>query len=60
VTIDKQWMIPEFDPEGKVLTAKPHWRITEGRHTLQIEVRDRCHNLSTVTRTFFVQAVTGP
>ncbi len=54
VTIDGVWMVPEFDPERKRLTSKPHWKLANGSHQLIIEVTDRCGNKSRVTRKFRV------
>ncbi len=60
VTIDGQWIVPEYDPERETFTSAPHWRLTGGNHTLRIEVHDRCGNTATLTREFLVGAKTGP
>lgn len=60
ITIDGKWVIPEYDVDQKLLTGKPHWTIRGSSHRLEITVRDRCGNATTVTRTFHIVAKTGP
>jgi len=60
VTIDGDWMVPEYDPERRTCVATPHWRLTGGRHKLRIEVCDRCGNQTVIERGFWVGAKTGP
>jgi len=60
VTIDKKYVVPEFDFEQKRLKLKPYWRLPEGKHSLRIKVTDRCGNENQLTRKFIVRAVTGP
>ncbi|NMC42980.1 MAG: M23 family metallopeptidase [candidate division Zixibacteria bacterium] len=60
ITIDGKWIIPEYDIDRKLLTGKPHWTIHGSSHRLEITVRDRCGNTTTVARTFHVLAKTGP
>jgi hypothetical protein len=54
VTIDGEWMIPEYDPETSVLVTKPISPLSYGKHELLISVKDRCGNRSEVRRNFFV------
>jgi hypothetical protein len=60
VTIDDKWIVPEYDPDIDLFISKPHWRLHGGKHTLNIEVIDRCGNKATVTRKFYIGAKTGP
>jgi len=60
VSIDDQWMIPEYDPDRETFKSKTHWSLTGGRHKLQITVRDRCGNSISIQRKFMVGAKTGP
>jgi hypothetical protein len=54
VTIDGEWMIPEYDPETNVLFTRPTSPLSYGKHELLISVKDRCSNRSEVRRNFFV------
>ena len=54
VTIDGEWMIPEYDPETSVLITKPIFPLSYGKHELLISVKDRAGNRSEVRRNFFV------
>ena len=60
VTIDGVWMIPEYDPEQRLLTSRTHWPLPGGKHTLRITATDRCGNSTTVVHTFWVRAKTEP
>lgn len=59
ITIDDKWVSPEYDIESKTMKIKPHWRLSPGRHTLKIDVTDRCGNTTTATRTFRVRSAAG-
>jgi hypothetical protein len=54
ITIDGEWMIPEYDPETNVLFTRPTSPLSYGKHELLISVKDRCGNRSEVRRNFFV------
>jgi hypothetical protein len=54
VTIDGEWMIPEYDPETNVLFTRPTFPLSYGKHELLISVKDRCGNKREVRRNFFV------
>jgi hypothetical protein len=54
VTIDGKWMIAEYDPETNVLSARPTFPLSYGKHQLLISIKDRCGNRSEVKRSFFV------
>jgi hypothetical protein len=60
ITIDGKWVIPEYDFDQKLLTGRPSETIRGTGHVLKIVVRDRCGNITTVTRTFHVISKTGP
>jgi len=54
VTIDGEWMIPEYDPETNVLTTRPTFPLSYGKHELVISVKDRVGNRGEARRIFFV------
>ncbi|NIM98106.1 MAG: hypothetical protein GTO24_08525 [candidate division Zixibacteria bacterium] len=54
VEIDGEWMIPEYDPEKYVLSARPISPLSSGKHLLTIGVRDRAGNKNRIEREFFV------
>ncbi|KPL00101.1 MAG: hypothetical protein AMJ91_05450 [candidate division Zixibacteria bacterium SM23_73_3] len=54
VEIDGEWMIPEYDPEKKILSARPIVPLTLGKHLLTIQVKDRAGNETKIEREFFV------
>jgi hypothetical protein len=54
VTIDGEWMIPEYDPETSILISRPTYPLSYGKHELLISVEDGAGNESKVRRNFFV------
>ncbi len=52
VTIDDQWIIPEYDPEKGVLKTTPHRPLSYGWHTLRIVAEDRMGNVGVAERKF--------
>jgi len=54
ITIDGEWMIPEYDPETGVLVTKPSFPLSYGKHELLISVKDGAGNMSEAKRYFFV------
>jgi hypothetical protein len=54
ITIDGEWMIPEYDPETSVLVTRPIFPLSFGKHELLISVKDSAGNKSEVRRYFFV------
>jgi hypothetical protein len=54
VTIDGEWMIPEYDPETNVLITRPIFPLSYGKHELLISVKDRAGNRGEARRDFFV------
>lgn len=60
VTIDDEWIVPEFDPDLNLFVSKPHWRLHEGRHVLKINVTDRSGNKTSLIRKFYIGAQTSP
>ena len=55
VKLDKEWLIPEYDPETKRFIARPAKPLTPGKHHLGIEVVDRVGNKSEQYLNFFVK-----
>ncbi|WP_456406212.1 M23 family metallopeptidase [Caldithrix abyssi] len=55
IFIDDQWMIPEWDPERKLVLATPHWKLKAGQHRLLVEVQDRAGNVSKQSLVFFIK-----
>ncbi len=54
VTIDGEWMIPEYDPETGLLTTRPRSPLSFGKHELLISVKDKAGNKGEARRSFFV------
>ncbi|MCK4427265.1 MAG: M23 family metallopeptidase [candidate division Zixibacteria bacterium] len=54
ITIDGEWMIPEYDPETNVLFTRPTFPLSYGKHELVISVKDRVGNRGEVRRNFFM------
>ncbi len=54
VEIDGEWMIPEYDPEKYMLSTRPIYPLTSGKHLLTIWVKDRAGNENRIEREFFV------
>jgi len=54
IEIDGEWMIPEYDPEKKILSTRPISPLTLGKHLLTIWVKDRAGNETKTEREFFV------
>jgi hypothetical protein len=44
ISIDSQFVLPEWDPERDLITGHPHWEIKPGIHELTIEVKDMAGN----------------
>ncbi len=55
VKLDKEWLIPEYDPESKRFIARPAKPLKPGKHHLGIEVVDRVGNKSEQYLNFFVK-----
>lgn len=54
IEIDREWMIPEYDPERMVLSTCPLSPLNMGKHLLTIWVKDRAGNETQIRRDFFV------
>jgi hypothetical protein len=54
IHLDGNWLIPEYDPETKIMKTLPDRKLGDGRHNLKIEVSDRAGNSRTVQTHFFV------
>ncbi|MFC2088833.1 M23 family metallopeptidase [Calditrichota bacterium] len=46
ITIDGQFVLPEWDPEEETVAAIIDTTLSPGKHKLLIEVRDQCGNIS--------------
>ena len=46
VVIDGEFVLPEWDPEDKLVTAKIDKALTPGNHTLTISVKDQSNNIT--------------
>ena len=55
VKIEKEWMIPEYDPETKKFIAYPAKKLTTGRYHLGIEIVDRVGNKYQQYLNFFIK-----
>ena len=44
VTIDGEWMIPEYDPEDEILLVQPFEPLADGEHVIRVRVTDRAGN----------------
>ena len=44
MTIDNQFVLPEWDPERDLVTGHPHWQIKPGIHEIRIDVGDMAGN----------------
>jgi hypothetical protein len=57
VTLDGDWLIPEYDPEKNILITKPNEKLLPGWHELVIEAKDRMGNSRVVIRKFKIIAL---
>jgi hypothetical protein len=46
VTLDGNFVLPEWDPETKTVVARPHWKVKKGTHVIMISVKDAVGNQS--------------
>jgi hypothetical protein len=46
ISIDGQFVVPEWDPETDIITGYPHWNVGSGVHQISIRVSDVSGNLS--------------
>ncbi|MBD3331246.1 peptidoglycan DD-metalloendopeptidase family protein [candidate division GN15 bacterium] len=54
LTLDDEWLIPEYDTESGVLRSWPNAPMSNGNHTLKIVVTDRAGNRTEQTIEFSV------
>ncbi len=54
VSLDGEWLIPEYDPEKRILISKPNSNLSYGWHNLKISAKDRMGNLKVVEAKFKV------
>jgi hypothetical protein len=54
IKLDGRWLIPEYDPETKILQTTPDRYLKDGKHLLEISVTDRSGNNRTVSSSFYV------
>jgi hypothetical protein len=55
ILLDRQWMIPEYDPESEVCKTTPVEPLSDGNHHLEIQVTDRAGNTVSEFRQFLVK-----
>lgn len=55
VYLDGRFIISEWDPERKLVTARPDYRPARGRHLLRIIVQDQSGNRREVELSFFLK-----
>ncbi len=46
VIIDGEFVLPEWDPEDKLVTAKIDKKLTKGNHILTISIKDQSENIT--------------
>lgn len=44
ISIDNQFVLPEWDPERDLITGHPHWEIKPGIHEILVSVKDMAGN----------------
>jgi len=54
VTLDNEWLIPEYDTEQKLFQTKPNYPLDNGDHILKIQVTDRAGNKFEQTVEFYI------
>ncbi len=52
LSLDGQWLVPEYDPERERVTTRPHRPLSPGKHTVRIQVTDRLGNRASFVRNF--------
>ena len=52
VTVDGRFVVPEWDPERNLVKAKPHWKLSPGKHHLRVLVTDAAGNTTERLRVF--------
>jgi hypothetical protein len=55
VTLDDEWLIPEYDFEKKLFQTKPNHSLKDGKHKLEIQITDRVGNKLEQTVEFYVK-----
>jgi hypothetical protein len=44
IWVDSLWLVPMYDPEKDLVSARPHFDLAVGNHVLEIIARDRAGN----------------
>ncbi|MEJ2542861.1 MAG: M23 family metallopeptidase [Calditrichaceae bacterium] len=44
ISIDNQFVLPEWDPERDLITGHPHWQVKPGMHEILVDVKDMAGN----------------
>lgn len=44
IAVDGRFVIPEWDPERRQISGRPHWKLSPGEHSIRISVSDRAGN----------------
>ncbi|NOX88144.1 MAG: M23 family metallopeptidase [Calditrichaeota bacterium] len=55
IFIDRRLVIPEWDPERRLVTGHPDRQLEEGDHELRITVKDRAGNIAQKTLSFTIK-----
>jgi hypothetical protein len=55
ITIDGEWLIPEYEPETKICRSRPLENLSDGPHKLDIVVTDRAGNVTEQSVNFNVE-----
>lgn len=55
VTINDEWLIPEYDMEQKLFQTKPNHPLKDGKHKLEMHITDRVGNKFEQTVEFYVK-----
>jgi hypothetical protein len=55
VTLDGEWLIPEYDFEQKLFQTKPNQPLKDGKHKLEIQITDRVGKKFEQTVEFYVK-----
>jgi hypothetical protein len=55
ILLDGEYIMPEWDPEDKLVEAEIHLPLTRGTHTLTISVSDRSNNVAREARIFTIR-----
>jgi len=55
ITLDEQFVLPEWDPERDLIIGRPHWNIEAGEHEIIIRVVDVAGNFIEKRLNIFIE-----